>query len=72
MAVGTSAGGRFKKAIIAIDGNGEDMVRHGATANGIAPFLARLMRDRLRELSPEVFGPEEDTAAQLLRFVRNH
>ena len=43
-----------------------------ATANGIAPFLARLMRDRLRELSPEVFGPEEDTAAQLLRFVRNH
>ena len=39
-----------------------------AIANGIAPFLIRIMKDRLRELSPEIFSPEDETAIQLLRF----
>ncbi len=30
-----------------------------AGANGIAPFLIRIMKDRLRELSPKNFNSEE-------------
>ncbi|MBQ0088906.1 MAG: hypothetical protein KBT27_06210, partial [Prevotellaceae bacterium] len=39
-----------------------------ANANGIAPFLIKIMKDRLRELSPEIFSLEDETAIQLLRF----
>ena len=39
-----------------------------AIANGIAPFLIKIMKDRLRELSPEIFSLEDETAIQLLRF----
>ena len=39
-----------------------------ANANGIAPYLVRIMKDRLRELSPELFSREEENASQLLRF----
>ena len=39
-----------------------------AKANGIAPFLVRIMKDRLGELSPEIFNPQEEGAPELLRF----
>ena len=39
-----------------------------AIANGIAPFLIRIMKNRLHELSPEIFNTGDADIPQLLRF----
>jgi len=38
-----------------------------ATANGVAPFFIDIIESRLRELSPDVFAPD-DTVSNLIRF----